>query len=103
MAKTKSRPPRHRRPKQGFIPGTEPPSVPAIDAAADTYYDAMQERCRLSKEEDEAKVNLMDKMKESGFHIYQTPDGLIVRLLDGKTNVKVKRKNDGESNGDGKE
>jgi len=57
----------------------------------------MLERCKLSKEEDEAKVNLMDRMKENGLDIYETKDGLTVRLLQGKTNLKVKKKNDPEA------
>lgn len=40
------------RAKQPKLPGMEPESIKAIDDAADTYYDVMTERCKLSKEED---------------------------------------------------
>lgn len=87
-----------RRAKQGHLDGMAPPSIPALDDAADTYYEAMQERCRLSKDEDEAKDNLIDKMKEEGMDRYETPDGLVVTVLN-KSNVKCKRKKE-ESNGE---
>ena len=96
---SKKKPSRKRTPKakQGYLEGMDPPRIKAIDDAADTYYDVMQERCRLSKEEDEAKDNLIDKMKESGVDRYETPDGLIVTIT-AKSNVKVKRKK--EESGD---
>lgn len=99
-AKTK-RPPRTRRPKRGFLPGMEPISNPAIDAATDHYFDVMTERCKLSKQEHEAKDGLIDAMNTAGLHQYETPDGLVVTLLN-QSNVKCKKKKDtaAESNGD---
>lgn len=93
---------RTKKPKQGYLPEMDPPRNRAVDAAAETYFDTMQERCKLSKEEDEAKDNLIDKMKESGMDRYETPDGLVVTVTS-KSNVKVKRKGTGEeeANGDG--
>lgn len=91
--------------KQGHLDGMAPPSNRIVDDAAETYFDVMQERCKLSKEEDEAKDNLIDKMKEARMDRYVTPDGLVVTVTN-KSNVKVKKGGDedsgtaGESNGD---
>lgn len=85
-----------KKQKQGFLPDMEPPSIKAIDDAADIYYDAMQERVKLSREEDEAKDNLIDKMKEHGLDRYETADGKVVTVTS-KSNIKVKRKSNAES------
>lgn len=82
---------RGRKPKQGFLPDMDPPSIKPIDDAAEIYFDTMQERVRLSKEE--AKDNLIDLMKQHDLTIYETSDGKTVSLLN-KSNVKVKRKKD---------
>lgn len=94
---TKKRP---KRGKQLRFEGMEPPSVPALDDAAETYYEAIQHRVRLSREEKDAKINLIEKMKENGVDRYETPDGLIVTVLS-KSNVACKKKDDAEANGDG--
>ena len=78
--------------RQRRLPGTEEPTIKALDDAAENYYEAMTERCKLSKTEDEAKDNLIDKMKEHGVDRYETSDGLIVTIT-AKSNCKVKRKN----------
>jgi hypothetical protein len=77
-----------------------PPSIPELDAAADTYFEVMQDRCRLSKEEDDAKTQLIERMRAHGVERYETRDGLVVTVTS-KSNCKVKRKQDAESNGDG--
>ncbi len=101
MAKTKTRKPRTPRPKQGYLPTMEPPSIPEIDAAAEHYYEVMTERCRLSKEEDEAKLNLLAKMREHKQERYTTPDDLVVTLLVKEgLKVKPKAKEGVELNGD---
>jgi hypothetical protein len=82
-----------KRVKQEFIPGTEPPRVREIDDAAETYYEAMMERVKLSKDEDEAKQNLIDKMVKHDIERYETPDGLVITVTN-KKNVKAKKKND---------
>jgi len=103
MAKVKAKRERKPRSKQPFLhESMEPPCIPDLDAAADIYFDAMQERCKLSKEEDEAKQNLIAKMIEHGETLYTTKDGLVVSILS-KNNVKVKKKADGESNGESHE
>lgn len=93
----KPRAKREPKPKQNYLPieGIEPPSIPALDDAADTYYEAMQERIGLSKEEDEAKTNLLMKMKEEGLARYETKHGLVVDVLD-TSKLKCKKKKDAE-------
>lgn len=90
MAKRKATT-RPSRAKQGFLPEMEPPSHKDVDAAADNYYEVMMERTRLSKEEDEKKTYLIEKMREHGIERYVTPDGLVV-TVSSKSNVAVKRK-----------
>ena len=87
---------RHR---QGHLNGLEPPRIKQLDDAAEVYYDVMQARCKLAKEEDEAKDNLTDKMKEHQVDRYETQDGLVVTVTS-KSNVKVKRKENGEEDGE---
>ena len=94
MAKTK-------KPRQKHLPGLKPPSIPALDEAAETYYEVMIERCKLSKDEDAAKDNLIDRMKQHDVERYETPDGLVVTLTS-KSNVRAKRKNV-EENGEADE
>src|SRR5437868_2195040 len=54
---------RTKRPKQPFLhQSMEPPHHADIDAAAENYYEVMMDRCKLSKEEDEKKDALIDKM-----------------------------------------
>ncbi len=98
MAKAK----RGRKPKQGFLDGMEPPHFPDIDDAAEIYDQIMRERAALSKQEDEAKQNLIDKMSEHGIDVYTTPDGIIVQVTS-KKNVRIKHKLDAESNGEADE
>lgn len=90
--------PRARRPKQLVIPGTEQQFNPSVEDATATYYDVMMERCKMSKEEDEAKDNLINKMKEAGLDRYETADSLVVTLT-AKSNLRCKKKRDAESNG----
>ena len=91
-----------RKARQGYLAEMEPPRIKEIDEAAEIYYDVMQQRCTLSKEEDEAKDNLIDKMKENDVNLYETADGLMVCITQ-KSNVKVKKKADPEENGDGED
>lgn len=98
------RPNRKKKPKQGFLPDMEPPSIKELDDAADIYYDVVHERLKLNKEEDEAKDNLIDKMKEHGVDRYETADGKVVTIT-ATANVKVKPKKEpkSESNGEAEE
>ena len=90
MAK-KARAKRKPKPKQGHLDGMEPPRIKPLDDAADNYYEVMMDRVKLSKEEDEMKTALIEKMKEHGLDRYETPDGKIVTVT-AKSNVKVKSK-----------
>ena len=84
--------------EQGYLPGQEPPRIKAIDQAAKVYHNAKKERMGLSEEEDQAKDNLIDKMKEHDLQYYETPDGMIVTLTS-TSNVKTKLKHKGEEEG----
>jgi hypothetical protein len=94
MAKRKAKP--AEPVEQPFLNGMEPPRIKAIDQAAKIYHRVKMERVALSKEEDEAKDNLIDKMKEHDMQLYETPDGMIVTLT-ATSNVKTKMKNKGDS------
>ena len=95
----KAKRPRTRRPKQAVLPGTEDQFIAALEDATATYYDVMIDRCKLSKEEAEAKDNLIDKMKENACERYETADGLVVTLT-AKANLRCKKKKDVEANGE---
>ena len=97
--KTKTGQPRPKRGKQLRIEGLEPESIPEIDQAAEIYHARKLERCEMSKEENAAKDNLIDKMRAHGVSKYETPDGLIVEVTD-TSNVKTKRKNQEENGSD---
>ena len=84
--------------EQGYLEGQEPPRIKAIDQAAKIYHNAKKDRMALSEEEDQAKDNLIDKMKEHDLQYYETPDGMIVTLT-ATSNVKTKLKNKAEENG----
>ena len=91
MAKAKKK--RPRKPKQELLddPVFVQQRIRAVDDAADNYYEVMQERCVLSKEEDEKKTALIEIMKEHGIDRYETADGLVVTIT-AKSNVKCKKK-----------
>lgn len=98
-AKAKAKKARPKRLKQQRIPGSEPPSIPALDDAAETYYEVMQDRLKLTKEEHEAMDSLVEKMSEHGVERYETADGLVVTIT-AKSKCKVKKRKDAESNGE---
>ena len=90
--------------EQGHLNGMEPPRIKAIDQAAKIYHRAKVDRMALSQEEDEAKDNLIDKMKEHDLQLYETPDGMIVTLTaTSNVKTKLKHKGDEEVNEDGEE
>ena len=103
MATKTKRKPRKREPKprQGYLEEMEPPRIKVLDDAAELYYDEKKDRVTVQAREKAAKVNLIEKMKEAGLTTYQTPDGIVVNVID-KANVTCKRKEDGddESNGE---
>lgn len=99
MAKAKAKRPKTKRPKQEFIPGTAPPSIPEIDAAAETYVDARDERSNLSIEEKEAHDNLLGKMKEHNLDRYEFDGRVVTRIGVEKCAVK-KKKSDNREDGE---
>lgn len=85
--------------EQGHLDGFEPPRIKAIDQAAKIYHNAKKERMAMSEEEDQAKDNLIDKMKEHDMQIYETAEGLVVTLT-ATANCKTKMKHKGDEEGD---
>lgn len=85
---------KRRRPKQLNIPGTEPPSVPEIEEAADEYRSRRDRRMAAGEDETEAADRLLALMKEHGLQVY-TFDGYTVTMkrLD---KVQVRRTGNGE-------
>lgn len=90
MAKKKAEPV-----EQGFIEGMAPPRIKGVDQAARIYHTAKKERMALSEEEDQAKDNLIDRMKENDLQLYETPEGIIVTLT-ATSNLKTKMKHKGD-------
>jgi hypothetical protein len=87
-----------KAPKQRHFDGLEPPSVPAIDEAAEAFWDAHQ-RLKESREADaQAGEELVRLMKEHGLPFYECEQFRID--LDTKSKAKV-RKRKAEENGDG--
>lgn len=70
----KKRPPRSKRPKQSYIPGTAPPSVPEIDKAADAYRDARDARMLAGEEEQELQKALLALMHKNNLTTYEYED-----------------------------
>ncbi len=88
------------RAKQLRIPGTEPGGIAELDTAADSYYDTMQSRLKLTKEEDEAKTTLIEAMKRHQVKSYESTDGIVVTVsTEAKDSVKVKKKQEPEEEG----
>ena len=77
-----------------------PGSVPRLDEAANLYYDTMLERQKLTGEEKDALLNVQAIPTEEGLEHYETPDGLVVNLMN-NAKIKVKRKKDAEPSENG--
>jgi len=88
-----------KRAKQQFIPGTEPPSIPALDEAAEKYVGIRDDRMRLTKAEAKAIDELLDLLREHGLASYEF-DGNVVEISH-KDKVKVRRKKEGGDDGEG--
>lgn len=102
MQTATKRKPREKKPKQSYIEGTEPPSIPAIDAAAEHYVSVRDERCELSKQESEAHDNLLDKMREHGLDKYEF-DGHVVTCLSTTKAAVKKKKTESDDRADAEE
>lgn len=90
MAKAKPKSPKAPRVKQGFLPDMAPPSVPAIEKAADDYVEARDARMAAMEPEASAKKLLTELMKKHGLSTYEY-DSRIVTLA-GEPEVRVKKK-----------
>jgi hypothetical protein len=88
--------PRTRKPRQRYIPGTEPPSVPAIEKAAEAYVEARDARMSMLATEVERHDALLALMREHKLDSYEF-DGQIINIVH-QDRVRVKRKKE-SSNG----
>jgi hypothetical protein len=98
---TKARKPRPKRDKakQGHLQGMEPPSIPAIDDAADAYRECRTERMTLTETEAELQAKLLALMHENKLKTYVYGDPPFVCNVVELEKVKV-RKQKAESNGE---
>ena len=88
MAKKRVKVPKE---KQTYIEGTEPPKIPAIEAAAIKYVEFRDTRMDAGEQEVKLKAKLIAAMKEHGLTTYNFR-GFMVELghVDEDT-VKVKK------------
>ena len=73
--------------KQEYLDGMKPPSIKAIDRAADAYVEARNVRMAHTVKEKERKTILMDLMHQHKLTEY-VYDGKIIKI-DSKENIKV--------------
>lgn len=101
MAKTAAKKKRGRPPKarQTYLPDMEPPSIPEIDMAAESYLEARNSRQEMTEEEVKRKEALKELMKKHGLQAYDFGSYTVTRTAEVIENVKVKRKK-AEANGD---
>jgi hypothetical protein len=81
--------------RQPALNGMEPVFIPELCEAVENYDDAMRERCKLSKEESDAKDALTEAMVRHKTKRYESRGGLIATLNE-KSSVVVKKKKDVE-------
>ncbi len=89
-----------RTKKQLQIAGTEKKSIKEVDAAAEAYVEARDERMQLTEREVEARDALITVMKKHKLDLYRDDDAappLLVTLIAGEDKVRVSRIDDGES------
>lgn len=88
--------------KQKYMEGMEPPSIPALDEAAEDYRKKRDARMRMGEKESDAQDNLIAVMREHKVETYIYDDFKV--FIDVKEKAKVKRKKDRSAdNGDGDE
>jgi hypothetical protein len=73
--------------KQEYLDGMKPPSIKAIDKAAEAYVEARNTRMGHTVKEKERKIILLDLMKQNKLTEYLY-DGKIVRVTETE-NIKV--------------
>jgi hypothetical protein len=76
--------------KQGYLEGMEPPTIKAIENAAEAYVEARDARMQMGTQEQERKERLAALMKEHKLETYEY-DGKVV-AFETETTVKVKKK-----------
>lgn len=93
------RPNRKKKPKQGWIEGMEPPSIPEIDTAADDLAFIRSERMRFGKEEEQLAGALLLLMHKHKLKVYDYQGKRVeVEALE-----KIKVRKSKESNGEAEE
>lgn len=97
MAKTAAKP-RQKKPKQGFLPDMEPPSIREIDDAADALAETRSDRMKLTEIEITLAADLLGLMHKHRLTTYQTAEGKTV-TVDVNEKVRV-RKTKAEGNGE---
>ena len=76
---------------QTEIPGTERPSIDAIDDAACEYVAKRDERMTLTRDEKAAKAHLLAKMQEHEAELDRDKDGaLIYSFYDGERELEAR-------------
>lgn len=89
------------RKKQLNIPGTERKQVPEVEQAAESYREARDERCEMSRREKQKKLELLAVMKAHKVKRYKYDDEngeeILVSLDDKEPDVKVQRTGEAES------
>ena len=86
--------------QKALLPELEPPSIPEIDDAAETYYEAMKKRQKLSVQENEAQQNLLEVMKANKLDRYEFDSKVVLMTSKSKCRVKPKDDDNGDDNGD---
>jgi len=88
-----------RRKKQQEIPGTEAPSIAALDELCGPYCDALYRRRDLQVVEANLKAQLVERMKSLGHSAYTYRDGSLrfeLTLEEGAVKLKCKREDEDE-------
>ena len=80
--------------KQGELPTLERKKVAEVNAAAEGYVDARDERMKHTETEVEAREALIAVMKKHSLTVYRDDEAsppLLVTLMPGEDRVKVRR------------
>jgi len=91
-----------RTKKQLSIPGAERKTIGEIDAAAEAYVSARDERMKLTEQEVASRDALIQVMKKHKVDVYRADASppLVVTLIPGEDKVKVTRADDDEAQED---
>lgn len=65
---------------ESYLPGLEPPSIPAIDKRAEAHYDLARQIKALRAELNDLKEELIELMQEHDLEKYNTPNGIVVDI-----------------------